>query len=157
MHLESQLRRDGAKNCLSDRSRGSKVQGIINIIVADDHPVVLSGVRMVLSGHTDLRMVATACDSTEVVERLARVPCNVLVTDDAMPGGEYGDGVPYLAFLRKCFPDLKIIVFSMNGDPDLRRSLARIGVHSLILKSADVGELVSAIRSAFSGNLCNFS
>ena len=83
--------------------------------------------------------------------------CNVLVTDDVMPGGEYVDGVPYLAFLRKCFPDLKIIVFSMNDDPDLRRSVARIGVHSPVLKSADVDELVSAIRSAFSGGLCNFS
>jgi DNA-binding NarL/FixJ family response regulator len=36
------------------------MQGIVNIIVADDHPVVLSGVGMVLSGHADLRIVASA-------------------------------------------------------------------------------------------------
>jgi two-component system, NarL family, captular synthesis response regulator RcsB len=84
----------------------------INLILADDHPALIAGVKHELSRIHTLNVVGTARDSTELVDLLSWVPCDILVTDYSMPGGEYGDGMAMLSFLRRRHPDLKIVVFT---------------------------------------------
>jgi len=120
----------------------------INVAAADDHPAVLSGIARILSEFASIQLVGTARNSTEVVALLTRTPCDVLVTDYVMPGGEYGDGYSFLSFLRRRFPELKIVVFTMVDHPDLVSSLIRIGVYSVIHKSDDPRRLVGAVEAA---------
>jgi len=124
------------------------MQRSINVVVADRHPIVLSGVRRMLEPHTDISVVATATDSSDVVDLLSRVPCDVLLTDDVMSAERRGDGLRYLTFLGGRFPEVKIIIFGMTQKPDLCESWAKTGAYSFVSKRAESDQLVSAIRQA---------
>ena len=65
----------------------------IRIVIADDHPAIVIGARYELSATNTITVVATAHNSTELMDALASHPCDVLVSDYAMPGSEYGDGL----------------------------------------------------------------
>ncbi len=89
------------------------MQDPIRVVVADDHPVILFGAEQALLKFQGIRVVARAKQSTELVKILQTTPCDVLVTDLAMPGGQYGDGLPLIGYLRRNFPDLPIVVLTM--------------------------------------------
>lgn len=120
----------------------------IRVIVADDHRVVLAAVEGAFDQHDDIKVVGTASDSTGVVGLLSSMSCDVLVTDYEMPGGEYGDGLPYLKLLQNRFSDLKIIVFTMSDIRGIESAMTEKGHISFIQKSAGVDSVVSAVRGA---------
>ncbi|KWF93726.1 LuxR family transcriptional regulator [Burkholderia diffusa] len=123
----------------------------INVVLADDHPVLLLGIKHELSGVSTLNVAGTASNSTELIDLLGRTPIDVLVTDYAMPGGEYGDGMQLVSFLRRRFPDLKIIVFTAIANPALAAELLKFGVRSVLSKVDDIGHLISAIHAVQTG------
>ncbi|MFC5610348.1 response regulator transcription factor [Variovorax soli] len=124
----------------------------IDIILADDHPALLAGIKHELSGIPTLNVVGSAGSSTELVQLLGKLSCDLLVTDYSMPGGEFGDGMALLSFLRRRFPDLKIIVFSMLDNPAMVREMSRLGIKSVLSKADDLGHLISAIHAVFAGS-----
>ncbi len=73
----------------------------IKLILADDHPILVAGVQYELAALRTLDIVGTASNSTEVVSLLDTRPCNILVTDYLMPGGDIGDGLNIKAVLNK--------------------------------------------------------
>lgn len=123
----------------------------IRLVLADDHPTLIAGIQHALAGIPGIDIVGTARNSTEILELLSRTPCDILVTDYAMPGGEYGDGMTLLSFLRRRFPDLKIIVFTTVDNPAMVREITRIGVESVVNKVDDAEHLVSAIYAVHAG------
>jgi two-component system, NarL family, captular synthesis response regulator RcsB len=123
----------------------------INLILADDHPVLIAGVKHALAGIHTLNIAATANNSTELVDALARVPCDILITDFSMPGGDYGDGMAMLSFLRRRYPDLKIIVFMAIDHFAIATQMRSIGVQSVLNKAKDVGYLITAIHAVHAG------
>jgi len=123
----------------------------INLILADDHPALIAGVKFELSRIHTLNVAGTAQDSTQIVDLLARTPCDILITDFAMPGGEYGDGMTMLSFLRRRYPDLKIIVFTTIDNFAIASEMRKIGIHSVLNKSKDVGYLITAIHAVHAG------
>ena len=104
-------------------------------MVADDHPVILFGAEQALLKFQGIRVVARAKQSTELVKILQTTPCDVLVTDLAMPGGQYGDGLPLIGYLRRNFPDLPIVVLTMLENAALLKRLNELGVTSVVNKS----------------------
>lgn len=123
----------------------------INIVLADDHPALIAGIKYELSAIRTLDVVGAARNSTEIVDVLSRISCDILVTDYAMPGGAYGDGIVLLAFLRRRYPDLKIIVFTMIDNPALTLEMSKLGIGSVLNKIDDVGHLISAIHTVYAG------
>ncbi len=123
----------------------------IRIALADDHPVLLSGIKHELAGIHTLDVVGTAGNSEALVELLDGTPCDVLVTDYAMPGGAVGDGLTLLGLLRRRYPDLKIIVFTTVENPAIIQEIVKLGVASVLNKSHDTGHLISAIHAAYAG------
>ncbi|WP_081077050.1 response regulator transcription factor [Burkholderia pseudomultivorans] len=123
----------------------------INVVLADDHPVLLRGLMHEMAGVATLNLVGTASNSTELIELLGRTPIDVLVTDYSMPGGEYGDGMQMISFLRRRFPDLKIIVFTAIANTALASEMLKLGVRSVLSKIDDVGHLISAIHAVQTG------
>jgi two-component system capsular synthesis response regulator RcsB len=111
------------------------------------------GVAHALSGTNTIEVVATAHDSSEVMEQLDRVPCDILITDYSMPGGKYGDGIGFLTLVRRRFPDLAIIVFTMVDNPAIAYEMSRLGVRSVVSKSGEINSLVSAIHAVYVGAL----
>jgi two-component system capsular synthesis response regulator RcsB len=118
----------------------------IKVALADDHPAVLAGLLHVLEHTADIDVVGTARNSTEVVSLLSVSLCDVLVTDYVMPGGRYGDGLPFIAFLRRRFPGLTLIVFTMLDNAAITRSLKRLGVASILSKEDRMDDLLAAVH-----------
>ncbi|MFM0043889.1 response regulator transcription factor [Paraburkholderia sediminicola] len=123
----------------------------IRLVLADDHPTLIAGIRYALADIPTIDIVGTARNSTEILELLSRVRCDILVTDYAMPGGEYGDGLTLLSFLRRRFSDLKIIVFTTVDNPAMIREITQLGIASVVNKVDDAAHLVSAIHAVYAG------
>ncbi|WP_233868428.1 response regulator transcription factor [Paraburkholderia adhaesiva] len=121
----------------------------INVVLADDHPALVAGVKYALDSVSTIKVTGTAQNSSEIVALLETVPCDVLVTDYAMPNGAYGDGMGLFSYLRRRYPDLKIVVFTTVDNPAIVREVARLGVHSYINKSDDLDRLISAIHAVY--------
>lgn len=120
----------------------------IRVILADDHPFVTAGVTHFLAGKTTIEIVGIAHNSGEIVEQLDHTACDILISDYSMPNGKYGDGIKFLSFLRRRYPDLKIIVYTMVDEPSLVKKIIRLGVRSVVDKASDMEMLVSAISAA---------
>ena len=94
-----------------------------------------------------IRVVARAKQSTELVKILQTTPCDVLVTDLAMPGGQYGDGLPLIGYLPRNFPDLpSIVVLTMLENAALLKRLSELGVISVVNKSDDLSHIGLAVQ-----------
>ena len=85
----------------------------MNILIADDHPVVALGVKALLHDIPYVNIVACAQNSTELIAALQNYPVDVVITDYAMPGGAYGDGIEMLARIRRRYPSVKLIVLTV--------------------------------------------
>jgi two-component system response regulator NreC len=117
----------------------------IQIVLADDHQVVRSGLRLLLQAEEDMRVIGEAGDvpgAQRLVE--ARRP-DVLVLDLNMPGPSSLDAVGGLAGLTA------VVVLTMQDDPAFARQALQAGAKGYVLKEAADTELVSAIRAAADG------
>lgn len=124
----------------------------IRLLLADDHPALLSGLLHELSAIPTLDILGTAADSGALVEMLQNSPCDVLVTDYVMPGGYYGDGMGLLSYLRRTYPQMKIVVFTTMDNPALTQELAKLGVNALLGKTQHTNQLISAIHAVYAGS-----
>ncbi|MQR02233.1 response regulator [Glaciimonas soli] len=122
----------------------------IRVMFADDHPVMLLGIRQALKEVQTIAYVGDASNSTELVDKLNCTECDVLVTDYGMPGGDYGDGLAMLSFLRRSYPSLKIVVLTMMDNPAMLNVLLAQHVNGVVSKSDDVSHLIPAIHAAYS-------
>jgi len=121
----------------------------IRIVLADDHTVVRSGLRMLFDGQHDFEVVAEASD-VESARRHIRGhhPC-VLVLDLNMPGGSSLDAIP---LIREESPDTQIVVLTMQQEPVFARKALGAGALGYVLKNAAEDELVEAVRRASVGD-----
>jgi len=120
----------------------------IRIILADDHPVVRRGLRMLLDDEPDFEVVAEAGSVEEARRYVIGHHPRVLVLDLNMPGGPSLGAIPGL---RAEFPDTQIVVLTMQQEPAYAREALAAGATGYVLKQAADGELVEAIRLAAAG------
>lgn len=133
------------------RSRCAPPTRRARVVVADDHPAILLGVRHALDAFDDLLLVGQASQSTELVETLRRLTVDVVVTDLSMPGGRYGDGLALIGYLRRHFPMLRIVVLTMLGNGALLRRLFEAGTVGVVGKCDDLAHIGLAVRQAMRG------
>jgi two-component system, NarL family, response regulator NreC len=124
-------------------------QGHTMIVIADDHSVVRSGLRMLLDAEPDLEVVAEAGDIDSARRYVLGHKPNVLILDLNMPGGP---SLPAIPELREEFPDTQIVVLTMQDDPAFAREAMRAGALGYVLKEAAEAELVEAVRLAATGS-----
>jgi two-component system, NarL family, captular synthesis response regulator RcsB len=131
------------------------VGGIMNqrirVIIADDHPVILFGAAQALLRFPEIEVVGQARQSTELIQLLQKTPCDVLVSDLAMPGGQYGDGMPLLGYVGRQFPHVRIAVLTMLENPALLKRLREVGVLAVISKGDDLSHIGLAIIQVMRG------
>lgn len=121
----------------------------IRVIVADDHPAIVEGLKASLGGHSTVSVTATVANSTELIPALNTHPCDVLICDYSMPGGEFGDGITLFSFLRRRYPNTRIVVLSMMDNPAVIRSLLKLGIQCILSKSDSTGHVLPAIHGAY--------
>lgn len=120
------------------------------VIIADDHPVIRIGARSVLTENKRYNVVAEAASPESLLELLAKVPCDVVMTDLNMPG-EQPDGLPMLATLRRRHPEVRVVLFTMTTSLRVMQLALGAGVMGLLDKSALMEELPDAMSSVVRG------
>lgn len=129
-----------------DRARGTDES--ISIVLADDHAVVRSALRMLLEAEAGFEVVAEAGDGDAAVRYVRGHKPEILILDLNMPGGSSLERVPEI---RQASPGTRIVVLTMQEDPAFAREAMRAGVLGYVLKDAADDELVKAVRLAARG------
>ncbi len=137
-----------------DPQRGSGAGGedaspaTIRIVLADDHAVVRSGLRLLLDGEAGFEVVAEAGDVQDARRYVRGHHPAVLVLDLNMPGGSSLEAIPAI---RAESPDTQIVVLTMQEEPAFARHALGAGALGYVLKEAADEELVQAVRRAAVG------
>jgi two-component system, NarL family, response regulator NreC len=120
----------------------------IEIVVADDHPVVRSGLRRVLEEQGDFDVVGEACDVQEAVRKVSAFKPDMLLLDLMMPGGPSVDSIPKI---HSKYEGTRILILTMLSDLAYVRSALRAGAEGFILKEAPADALLGAVRKVAAG------
>ena len=120
----------------------------ISVVLADDHAVVRSALRLLLEAEPDLEVVAEAGDIESTVRYVRGHKPDVLVLDLNMPSGRSLGAVPEML---EASPGTSVVVLTMETDPSYAREAIQTGVLGYVLKEAVDEELVSAVRLASAG------
>ncbi|WP_323897926.1 response regulator transcription factor [Aeromonas veronii] len=123
------------------------------IILADDHPLILTGIRSLIEQITPhCEVVAEAYQVSDLLKLLQQHHCDLLITDFSMPGDTRSDGMVMIQQLRRDYPTLPIIVLTQIQNSGILQSLIQAGVNGLILKKSVINELADAIRQILLGH-----
>jgi two-component system response regulator NreC len=120
----------------------------IKLVIADDHAVVRSGLRMLLEAEADFEVVAEAGDVTSAIHYVRAHRPDVLILDLNMPGEP---SLPAIGTFREDSPGTQVVVLTMQSDPAFAREALRGGALGYVLKEAADAELVEAVRLAAQG------
>jgi two-component system, NarL family, response regulator NreC len=120
----------------------------IRLVLADDHAVVRSGLRMLLDSEPGLEVVAEASDVDSAKRYVRGHHPDVLVLDLNMPGGSSLEAIPVI---REESPETQIVVLTMQQEPAFARQALSVGALGYVLKEAADDELVEAVRRAAAG------
>jgi len=120
----------------------------IRLVLADDHAVVRSGLRMLLDSESEFEVVAEASNIEDARRYVRGHHPKVLVLDLNMPGGSSLQAIPAI---RAESPDTEIVVLTMQQEPAFAREALRAGALGYVLKEAADDELVEAVRRAAVG------
>ena len=120
----------------------------IRVMLADDHAILRAGLRMLLDAQPDMAVVAEAGDGEEAIRRATGSRPDVAVVDLTMPGLS---GVETLEGLRREVPATRLLVLTMHDDPGYARLAMAAGASGHVIKDAESGELLSAIRAVHRG------
>lgn len=126
---------------------------IISVVLADDHQVVRTGLRLLLDREPGIEVIAEAGTVPEAAEVTSAERPDVLVLDLNMPGGRTSTSLELLPGLAASAPDTAVVVLTMQDDPGMAREALAAGVRGYVLKEAADSELVTAIRSAAAGGV----
>ena len=134
---------------MSSPSASPAAQETITIVVADDHHVVRSGLRLLLEGEEGFEVVAEAADADAALRTVLGYKPTVLVLDLNMPGSLTSlDAIPRVP---ERSPGTSVVVLTMQEDPSFARTALQRGARGYVLKDSANAELVEAVRRAAAG------
>lgn len=121
----------------------------INVLLADDHPIVRQGMRNLLEGAPDFRVIGDAEDGLKAVQMAERFKPDILVVDMVMPGL---NGLEVLRQVKHRIPQIRVIVLSMQSGEMYVKEALQLGASGYVLKDSGPSELIHAIRTVAQGN-----
>jgi DNA-binding NarL/FixJ family response regulator len=122
---------------------------MITILVADDHPLVIQGLRAVIAGTDDLTVIAEASNGRDAVQQAIDHQPDVAILDLDMPELH---GLQATKQIRDQCPPTVVLVLTMFDDDDTVLAALQAGAAGYLLKGADGTHVLTAIRSAAAGN-----
>ena len=121
---------------------------VTRVLVADDHPIVRSGLRTVLDAQPDLQVVAEAADGAEAVKKGLAEDVDLAILDVAMPKLT---GIQAAAELHKRKPELRLLILSIYDSEQYLLESLRVGASGYVLKSGADQDIVDACRRTMRG------
>ena len=122
---------------------------VTRVLLADDHPVVRSGLRELLGGEPDFRVVAEVDDGAQAVERALADDIDLAILDITMPRMT---GLQAASELAARKPELRILMLSMHENEQFLFEALRAGASGYVLKTAADRDLVNACRATMRGD-----
>jgi DNA-binding NarL/FixJ family response regulator len=122
----------------------------MKVLIADDHKLMVEGIRRALEPAEDIEVVGEASLGSQVLPLVRRLNPDVVLLDMRMP---HMDGLACLDQIRKTCPKVKVIVLSVFSDPEHIQAAFNHGASGYIVKSVNPLDLPSAIRQAVDGTV----
>lgn len=123
---------------------------MITVLLADDHTVVRDGLRVLLEGQDEIRVVGLASDGREAVQMTLDLCPSVVLMDIAMPGL---NGIEATHQIRENCPDSHIVILSMYATSEYIYRALQAGALGYLLKESAGSEVVDAIRAVSAGKM----
>ena len=126
----------------------------LRIIIADDHPAVLLGLRTILSQSSKLDVVGEATTPDALLDLLATVPCDIVIADYSMPdqGGETRDGLMLVKKIRWRHPEVRLVVNTMITNVAILQAILQTGAASLLSKADVIEQLPQVLELVSDGH-----
>jgi two-component system response regulator NreC len=142
-------RRDGNLVAVPSKHAADGRDEATTIVLADDHAVVRSALRMLIEAEADFEVVAEAGDAETTIRYVRGHKPTVLILDLNMPGRSSLEAIPDI---KEASPETEVVVLTMQNEPAFARRALQAGVRGYVLKEAADSELVQAVRSAAAGD-----
>lgn len=120
----------------------------IRLIIADDHPLLIDGVRTVLGEMDNVVLLDSVTNGRQLMDRLLKQPADMVLLDLNMP---HLDGISTLTILKERQPHLKIIIFTSYDQPKLIKEIKALGADGYLLKTSSSSILKEAITAVAAG------
>jgi DNA-binding NarL/FixJ family response regulator len=121
---------------------------VIRVFIADDHAMLRAGLRTLIDGQPDMRVVGEAADGESAERGILKAAPDVAVMDISMPGR---DGIKTITRVLKERPRLRVLIFTVHDEPDVVCAALAAGAAGYVEKRAVDTELVAAIRAVAEG------
>ena len=123
---------------------------MIRIVIAEDHQALIDGITLLLMPQEDIRIVGTANDGERLIEVVRKLKPQLVLTDIRMPKM---DGIAATKIIKKEFPEIKVIAFSMFDQDEAVRQMVEAGASGYLLKNSGLAEVKEAIYKVAAGRL----
>ena len=124
----------------------------LNVVIADDHPIVLLGLLELIERDGRFHVVGQAVGSEGLVQLLEKQAVDLIVTDFSMPAkSPYGDGLKLVEYLKRHYPSVRILVLTMISSPLIITHLQELGVVGVIQKRHLHNEIEVALNAIVQG------
>jgi len=122
----------------------------IKLLLVDDHPIVLDGIKSHLRAQPDFEVVGDAANGQDALRKAKLTLPDVILMDISMP---HMNGLDAMAGLRKQVPNAKILVLTMHDSREYIAQVVRSGARGYLLKDSAPAELVGAIKAVHAGEV----
>ena len=121
---------------------------MIQVVIADDHPVLRRGIKDILEEQADMQVVAEAANGQELLQKIEQTSCDVVLLDIGMPGR---DGLDTLSDIRRSHPKMPVLILSVYPEDQFGPRVLKSGAAGYMNKEAACDQLVKAIRKVCAG------
>jgi len=121
---------------------------MINILLADDHPLVQDGLRTRFNEIDDIHVIGTANDGEELLKKAKELKPDLVITDISMPKI---NGLKATHMLSQEHPEIKVLVLTMHDNKEYIQNAIDSGAKGYILKDKPAAEMISAVRAIHKG------
>ena len=120
----------------------------INILLADDHPLVQDGIRTRLEEIEDINVIGVASNGQELLDKATELQPDVIITDISMPKI---NGLEATRLLTQKHPEIKVLILTMHDNKEYMQNAIDSGAKGYILKDQSANEMIDAVRSIHKG------
>ena len=124
----------------------------MRVLIADDHPLILAGIKHALEEADGFDVVAETNNGSQVLPLVSQTKPDLALLDMRMPGM---DGLTCLDRIRARHPEVKVVILSVSTDPDVIQDVLNRGASAYIVKSVNPVDVPSALRQALEGSVFN--
>lgn len=121
---------------------------MLRIIIADDHQVIREGIKRIINNEIDLKVVAEVETGEALLNKIGTETFDIVILDVGLPGRS---GIEILASIRKIYPKLPVLMFSMLPEERVAIRAIKAGANAYLTKDSPADELINVVRTISTG------